>query len=73
MRTAQYYFNGDSLNRAIKGDGVHSGFLDIADQYGSTPAGQLANYYLGLCYYQKKDYQTNEFTITLKNLMPAIY
>ena len=57
MVRAQNYFAADSINKAIKGDGANIGFQDIADQYGWTPAGQLANYYLGLCYYQKKDYQ----------------
>lgn len=57
MTRAQDYFAADSVNKAIKGDGAGLGFRDIADQYGWTPAGQLANYYLGLCYYQKKDYQ----------------
>jgi tetratricopeptide (TPR) repeat protein len=57
MRRAQNYFAADSVNRAIKGDGGNIGFQDIADQYGATPAGHLANYYLGLCYYQKGSYQ----------------
>lgn len=57
MRRAQNYFAADSVNQAIKGDRGNIGFQDIADQYSSTPAGHLANYYLGLCYYQKKDYQ----------------
>ncbi len=57
MRRAQNYFAMDSVNRAIKGDGANLGFQDIADQYGWTPAGHLANYYLGMCYYQKGNYQ----------------
>ncbi len=57
MRRAQNYFAADSVNKAIKGDGANLGFQDIADQYGWTPAGHLANYYLGLCYYQKGNYQ----------------
>jgi len=57
MRTAQRYFAADSVNKAIKGDGANLGFQDIADQYGWTPAGHLANYYLGLSYYYKRDYQ----------------
>ena len=57
MRRAQTYFAIDSVNKAIKGDGANLGFQDIADQYNWTPAGHLANYYLGLCYYQKGDYQ----------------
>lgn len=54
---AQRYFSMDSINKAINGDGSTQGFESIADQYSWTPAGHLANYYLGLCYYDKKDYQ----------------
>lgn len=54
---AQNYFAMDSINKAIKGDGANLGFQDIADQYGWTAIGNTANYYLGLCYYEKKDYQ----------------
>jgi tetratricopeptide (TPR) repeat protein len=54
---AQRYFSIDSINKAISGDKTSSGFEAIADQYGMTKAGKLANYYLGLSYYMKKDYQ----------------
>jgi tetratricopeptide (TPR) repeat protein len=57
MRRAQNYFAADSVNKAIKGDGANPGFQEIADQFGWTPAGHLANYYLGLCYYQNGNYQ----------------
>ena len=58
IRHAQQYFTQDSIGKAIKGDGINPGFLDIADQYGSTAAGQLANYYLGICYYKQNNYKT---------------
>ena len=54
---AQRYFSMDSINKAINGDRSNPGFEQIADQYGMTKAGKLANYYLGLCYYEKKEYQ----------------
>lgn len=57
MYRAQSYFSMDSVNKAMNGDAGSLGFLAIADQYSWTPAGHLANYYLGLCYYDKKDYQ----------------
>ncbi len=57
MSRAQNYFEAGIVDKAIKGDGANLGFQDIADQYSWTSAGHLANYYLGLCYYQKKDYQ----------------
>lgn len=47
---AQYYFETDSFSLALNGDGQSLGFLDIIDQYGSTPAGHLASYYAGVCY-----------------------
>ena len=50
---AQKYFEQDSLNRALNGvPGQNMGFLDIADEFGSTKAGNLANYYAGVCYLQ---------------------
>src|SRR6202012_2144086 len=57
MSRAQNFFAADSANRAIKGDAGGLGFQDIADQYNWAPAGQLANYYLGVSYYEKRDYQ----------------
>jgi tetratricopeptide (TPR) repeat protein len=54
---AQTYFTVDSLKKAINGDGTNLGLQDVADQYSWTPVGKLANYYLGLCYYERKDYQ----------------
>ena len=33
------------------------GFLDIADQYGSTNAGNLANYYAGISYLNMNQYE----------------
>ena len=48
--TAQRYFEADSFNLALNGDGNALGFLDIASMYSSTPSGKLANLYCGLCY-----------------------
>lgn len=65
MYQAKKYFeeatNGvasDSLyNMALNGGEGKYGMLDIIDQYGSTPAGNLANYYAGMAYLNLKDYQ----------------
>jgi len=54
---AEYYFETDSLDKAINGDGNYMGFKYIADNYGSTKTGRLAEYYLGICYYQKGEFQ----------------
>lgn len=47
----------DSLyNLALEGGEGKYGFLDIADQYGRTDAGNLANYYAGISYLNMKKY-----------------
>jgi len=56
---AQYWFEIDSLDLAINGDGgSYYGFQHIADNYGSTPAGEAAKFYLGVCYHQKGEWET---------------
>lgn len=44
------YYEQDSMNKAINGDGQSSSLLDIVEEYGSTDAGNLARYYLGTAY-----------------------
>ena len=55
---AQYYFDQDSLDLALNGDGINAGFLEIIDDYGSTKGGNLAKYYAGICYMNKGEYET---------------
>lgn len=50
MFMAELYFQKDSFELALNGDGNYLGFLDVADEYGSTSAGNLAHYYAGVCY-----------------------
>ncbi|MAC94742.1 MAG: tetratricopeptide repeat protein [Flavobacteriales bacterium] len=50
MFMAEKYFAKDSMNLAIHGDAQHLGFLEIADQYSGTKAGNLAYYYLGIAF-----------------------
>ncbi|WP_430815992.1 tetratricopeptide repeat protein [Carboxylicivirga sp. RSCT41] len=45
---AQQYFEKDSFNIALNGDGQNLGFLEIIEDYGSTTAGNLAVYYAGV-------------------------
>ncbi len=47
---AQMYYEIDSLNLALNGDGFHMGFLDIVDEFGGTPSGNLSHYYIGMIY-----------------------
>jgi len=55
---AQQYFQTDSFNIALNGDGMNPGFLEIIDQYGATDVGELAEYYAGVCYLNLGDYET---------------
>src|SRR5437762_9593323 len=50
MFVAEQYFEKDSIKKAINGDGNYFGFKYIVDEYGVTKAGNLARYYLGICY-----------------------
>ena len=50
MFMAEKYFRLDSFNLAIDGRADFAGFIEIADKYGSTKAGDLANYYLGMAF-----------------------
>lgn len=54
---AQNYFEKDSFNLALNGDGANPGFLDIIDDFGSTDAGNLANYYAGISYLNLGQYE----------------
>lgn len=57
MFMAEQYYLIDSFNLALNGDGADLGFLDIVDQYGSTPTGKLANYYIGMIYLRQGNYE----------------
>jgi len=57
MFMAELYFQKDSFNLALNGDGQYLGFIDIADEYGSTKPGKLANYYAGLSYLHTGDFE----------------
>jgi tetratricopeptide (TPR) repeat protein len=49
MYQAERYFEMDSLNLALNGDGNYLGFIEIADGYKFTKAGNLARYSAGMC------------------------
>ena len=57
MFMAEKYFEADSLNKALNGDGNYLGFLDIIDQYGITKSANLAHYYAGICFLKKGDFE----------------
>lgn len=57
MFAAERYFGQDSVALALKGDGSYPGFEEIVSNYGSSPSGNLAQYYLGISYLKKGEYQ----------------
>ena len=56
MFQAESYFEKDSFQLAIEGDGINFGFLDIIDEYPQTQCANLATYYTGISYLHLKDY-----------------
>ncbi|HEX6892997.1 MAG TPA: tetratricopeptide repeat protein [Chryseolinea sp.] len=57
MFQAVFYFEADSLDKALNGDGNNLGFLNIIDDYGITDAANLANYYAGVCYLKQGKFE----------------
>ena len=57
MYMAELYFQKDSFNLALNGDGQYYGFLDIIDDYSLSKTGNLANYYAGLSYLHLGEYE----------------
>ena len=57
MFQAVYYFEADSLEKALNGDGNNLGFLQIIDEYGITDAANLAHYYAGVSYLKQGKYE----------------
>lgn len=55
---AEQYFEKDSFRLALYGDGNAFGFEQIADEYSSTKAGNLANYYAGICQLNLGEYES---------------
>ena len=57
---AQDNFAGETPNYdlALNGDEAGAGFLAVAEQYGSTKAGNLAKHYAGICYLKSGDLES---------------
>lgn len=62
MYMAQFRFEGENADYelALNGDEEGAGFLDVIEQYGSTPAGNLAAQYAGICYMKLGDWDNAE-------------
>jgi TolA-binding protein len=56
MFQAVYYFESDSLDLALNGDGNNFGFLEIIDRYSLSKAANLSHYYVGAIYLKKGEY-----------------
>lgn len=54
----EYYMNGE-YERALHGDdeAFTPGFIQIADNYGSTRSGNLAHYYAAMVFYELEEYE----------------
>ncbi|HLG34933.1 MAG TPA: tetratricopeptide repeat protein [Bacteroidia bacterium] len=57
MFMAESYFRTDSLRLSINGDGNYPGFMELADNYGVSPSGNLAKLYLGMSYLRTGKYE----------------
>jgi tetratricopeptide (TPR) repeat protein len=57
MYQAERYLEMDSLNLALNGDGNYLGFIDIANDYKYTQAGNLARYSAGICFLHLGQYE----------------
>ena len=57
MFQAIYYFEADSLNAALNGDGNNFGFLEIMDEFSGTDAANLAHYYAGVIELRQGNYE----------------
>lgn len=57
MFVAEQYFESDSFNLALYGDGNYSGFLNIIDEYKFTRSGNLSKYYAGISFFKLGQYE----------------
>ncbi len=53
---AQQYFEKDSLDLALNGDGQNKGFLNALSSFSGTKSGNLSHYYAGVIYLKKGDF-----------------
>jgi tetratricopeptide (TPR) repeat protein len=57
MFVAEQYFEKDSFNLALNGDGNNWGFLKIIDEYSVTKSANLSHYYAGICFLRTGKFQ----------------
>ncbi len=78
MFVAEQNFERDSFNLALNGDLNYPGFLTIIDDYSSTKAANLANYYAGISYLHLSDFENainhlKKFDSNDRTLKPMSY
>lgn len=57
MFQAVYFYEQDSVDLALNGDGVNPGFLEIINDYSGTDAANLSNFYAGSIYLSQGEFQ----------------
>ena len=74
----EQYFMADNYEMALNGDSLgFAGLLKVADEFGGTDAGKLANAYAGICYAQLGQYENaikylNQFSADDQLVTPAL-
>lgn len=54
---AVYFFEQDSLDKALKGDGKVLGLLDVAETFSGTKTAKLAHFYTGVIYLKQAKFE----------------
>ena len=57
MFQAVYFFEQDSVDFALNGDGINKGFLTIIENYPRTDAANLSHFYTGSIYLSQKKFE----------------
>lgn len=53
----QRYFEMDSLQQALNGDGQHAGFIKLQKKFSGTKTANLCHFYAGVCYLKTGDFK----------------
>jgi tetratricopeptide (TPR) repeat protein len=57
MFQAVYFYEQDSVQLSLNGDGINAGLLNIVDEYPRTDAANLAHFYIGSIYLSERKYE----------------
>ncbi|WP_425637013.1 tetratricopeptide repeat protein [Algoriphagus yeomjeoni] len=57
MFQAVYFYEQDSVQLALNGDGINDGLLNIVEEYPRTDAANLAHFYIGSIYLSERKYE----------------